>query len=75
MLEAEREREREKDRMAVDRATLEARDRAYAESCERAAFERATVEAGGHVTLQLNHIRMRKIRSLCRYWTVQLKMT
>ncbi|KAH1163559.1 hypothetical protein GLYMA_01G172200v4 [Glycine max] len=45
MLEAEREREREKDRMAVDRATLEARDRAYAESCERAAFERATVEA------------------------------
>ncbi|XP_061342373.1 auxilin-like protein 1 [Gastrolobium bilobum] len=48
MLEAEREREREKDRMAVDRVTFEARDRAYAEACERAertAFERATVEA------------------------------
>ncbi|KAK7406734.1 hypothetical protein VNO78_08364 [Psophocarpus tetragonolobus] len=48
MLEAEREREREKDRMAVDRATFEAQDRAYAEACERAeraAFERATVEA------------------------------
>ncbi|KAG4386545.1 hypothetical protein GLYMA_11G071000v4 [Glycine max] len=44
MLEAERERERQKDRMAVDRATFEARDRAYAEACERAAFERATVE-------------------------------
>jgi len=48
MLEAEREREREKDRMAVDRASLEARDRAYAEASEReerAAFERATMEA------------------------------
>jgi len=48
VLEAEREREREKDRMAVDRATFEARDRAYAEACEReerAAFERATMEA------------------------------
>ncbi|KAJ1420764.1 putative auxilin-like protein 1, partial [Sesbania bispinosa] len=48
MLEAEREREREKDRMAVDRATLEACDRAYTEArdrAERAAFERATAEA------------------------------
>ncbi|KAK7367377.1 hypothetical protein VNO80_09389 [Phaseolus coccineus] len=48
MLEAEREREREKDRMAVDRATLEARDKAYAEASEReerAAFERGTMEA------------------------------
>ncbi|BAU00047.1 hypothetical protein LR48_Vigan06g048000 [Vigna angularis] len=48
VLEAEREREREKDRMAVDRATFETRDRAYAEACEReerAAFERATMEA------------------------------
>ncbi|XP_014519207.1 auxilin-like protein 1 isoform X2 [Vigna radiata var. radiata] len=48
VLEAEREREREKDRMAVDRAAFEARDRAYAEACEReerAAFERATTEA------------------------------
>ncbi|TKY70416.1 Auxilin protein 1 [Spatholobus suberectus] len=48
MLKAEREREREKDRMAVDRAAFEARDRAYAEACERAeraAFEKATEEA------------------------------
>ncbi|KAJ4822942.1 hypothetical protein Tsubulata_000294 [Turnera subulata] len=46
--EREREREREKDRMAVDRATLEARDRAYTEARERAertALERATAEA------------------------------
>ncbi|XP_052197792.1 auxilin-like protein 1 [Diospyros lotus] len=45
--EREREREREKDRMAVDRATLEARDRAFAEARERAervAVERATAE-------------------------------
>ncbi|CAJ1930225.1 unnamed protein product [Sphenostylis stenocarpa] len=48
MVEAEREREREKDRMAVDRATFEARDRAFAaasEREERAAFQRATMEA------------------------------
>ncbi|XP_057449356.1 auxilin-like protein 1 [Lotus japonicus] len=46
-LDAERERERKKDRKAVDRAIFEARDRAYAEACERAeraAFERATAE-------------------------------
>ncbi|XP_059456842.1 auxilin-like protein 1 [Corylus avellana] len=46
--EREREREREKDRMAVDRATLEARERAYTEAREkadRAAVERAMAEA------------------------------
>lgn len=46
--EIEREREREKDRMAVDRATLEARERAYTEArdrAERAAVERAMAEA------------------------------
>ncbi|XP_004287878.1 PREDICTED: auxilin-like protein 1 [Fragaria vesca subsp. vesca] len=46
--EREREREREKDRMAVDRATLEARDWAYVEARERAervALERATADA------------------------------
>lgn len=46
--EREREREREKDRMAVDRATLEARERAYTEArdkAERAAVERAMAEA------------------------------
>ncbi|XVF17928.1 hypothetical protein REPUB_Repub10bG0167100 [Reevesia pubescens] len=46
--EREREREREKDRMAVDRAALEARERGYAEARERAgraAVERATAEA------------------------------
>lgn len=46
--EREREREREKDRMDVDRATHEARDRAYAEARERAergAVEKATAEA------------------------------
>lgn len=45
--EREREREREKDRMAVDIATLEARERAYSEArerAERAAVERATAE-------------------------------
>ncbi|CDP01994.1 unnamed protein product [Coffea canephora] len=45
--EREREREREKDRMAVDKATLEARDRSYAEArgrAERAAVERPTAE-------------------------------
>ncbi|OMO84437.1 hypothetical protein COLO4_22044 [Corchorus olitorius] len=46
--EREREREREKDRMAVDRAVLEARERGYTEArerAERAAVERATAEA------------------------------
>ncbi|XP_048136280.1 auxilin-like protein 1 [Rhodamnia argentea] len=46
--EREREREREKDRMAVDRATLEARERVLSEArerAERAALERATTEA------------------------------
>ncbi|XVF59663.1 hypothetical protein PTKIN_Ptkin07bG0293700 [Pterospermum kingtungense] len=46
--EREREREREKDRMAVDRAALEAHERGYAEArerAERAAVERATAEA------------------------------
>ncbi|KAI3502873.1 hypothetical protein L1887_31245 [Cichorium endivia] len=48
-LEEERERqiEREKDRMAMDRATLEARERAFSEikeRSERAAVERATAE-------------------------------
>ncbi|KAL4368785.1 hypothetical protein GQ457_05G006450 [Hibiscus cannabinus] len=46
--EREREREREKDRMAVDRAALEAYERGYAETrgrTERAAVERATAEA------------------------------
>ncbi|PON99618.1 DnaJ domain containing protein [Trema orientale] len=46
--EREREREREKDRMAVDLATLEARERAFSESrerTERAAVERVTAEA------------------------------
>lgn len=46
--EREREREREKDRMAIDFAKLEARERAYAEAherAERAAVERATAEA------------------------------
>ncbi|XP_057994841.1 auxilin-like protein 1 [Hevea brasiliensis] len=46
--EREREREREKDRMAVDRAALDTRERAYAEARERAewaAVERATAEA------------------------------
>lgn len=46
--EREREREREKDRMAVDLATLEARERSYAEArerAERAAVERVTAEA------------------------------
>ncbi|PSR88062.1 Auxilin-like protein [Actinidia chinensis var. chinensis] len=45
--EREREREREKDRMAVDRATLEARERSFGEArerAERAAVERATAE-------------------------------
>ncbi|KAA8531901.1 hypothetical protein F0562_006382 [Nyssa sinensis] len=45
--EREREREREKDRMAVERATREACDRAFAEArgrAERAAVERATAE-------------------------------
>ncbi|CAL5326392.1 unnamed protein product [Camellia sinensis] len=45
--EREREREREKDRMAVDRATLEARERTFAEAHDkavRAAVERATAE-------------------------------
>lgn len=45
--EREREREREKDRMAVDLATLEARERSYAEArerAERAAVERVTAE-------------------------------
>ncbi|KAM6591682.1 hypothetical protein CsatA_014287 [Cannabis sativa] len=46
--EREREREREKDRMAVDLATLEARERAFADSrdrSERVAVERLTAEA------------------------------
>ncbi|KAF8018281.1 hypothetical protein BT93_H3241 [Corymbia citriodora subsp. variegata] len=46
--EREREREREKDRMAVDRATLEARERVLSETrgrAERAALERASAEA------------------------------
>lgn len=46
--EREREREREKDRMAVDLATLEAREKVFAESrerAERAAVEKATAEA------------------------------
>ncbi|KAF2302323.1 hypothetical protein GH714_034103 [Hevea brasiliensis] len=46
--EREREREREKDRMAVDKAALDTRERAYAEArerAERAAVERATAEA------------------------------
>lgn len=46
--EREREREREKDRMAIDRATLEAREKAYSEARERAdraAVERAMAEA------------------------------
>ncbi|CAI0392328.1 unnamed protein product [Linum tenue] len=46
--EREREREREKDRMAVDRAILESREKAYAEArekAERAAVERAMNEA------------------------------
>lgn len=45
--EREREREREKDRMAVDRAALEARERSYygaRERAERAAVERTTAE-------------------------------
>lgn len=45
--EREREREREKDRMAVDKAALEARERSYSEARERAdraAVERATAE-------------------------------
>lgn len=44
--EREREREREKDRMAVDKAALEAHERSYSEARERAersAVERATV--------------------------------
>ncbi|WOK91542.1 auxilin-like protein 1 isoform X2 [Canna indica] len=46
--EKEREREREKDRLAVERATREARERTFAESRERAeriAVERVTAEA------------------------------
>ncbi|KAL0391448.1 UNVERIFIED_CONTAM: hypothetical protein Slati_4529900 [Sesamum latifolium] len=46
--EREREREREKDRMAVDKAALEAREKLYAdarERAERASVERATAEA------------------------------
>ena len=46
--EREREREREKDRMAIDGAPREARDRAYVEArekAERAAVEKATAEA------------------------------
>ncbi|XXG64865.1 hypothetical protein AAC387_Pa05g2703 [Persea americana] len=46
--EREREREREKDRIAVERATSEARDRTSVEARERAeriAVERATAEA------------------------------
>ncbi|XP_011025828.1 PREDICTED: auxilin-like protein 1 isoform X2 [Populus euphratica] len=46
--EREREKEREKDRMAVDRAALEARDRVHFEArdrAERAAVERAITEA------------------------------
>ncbi|XP_055835428.1 auxilin-like protein 1 [Solanum dulcamara] len=42
------QREREKDRIAVERAIREARERAFAEACERAeraAVERATAEA------------------------------
>ncbi|KAF8405253.1 hypothetical protein HHK36_010154 [Tetracentron sinense] len=41
----EKEREREKDRVAVERATLEARERAFVEARERAGLERATAEA------------------------------
>ncbi|KAL6011371.1 hypothetical protein ACLOJK_001817 [Asimina triloba] len=46
--EMDREREREKDRILVERATREARDRAFLEvreRAERAAVERATAEA------------------------------
>ncbi|XP_049931891.1 auxilin-like protein 1 isoform X2 [Nymphaea colorata] len=46
--EKEREREREKDRIAVERATHEARDKPVADAwdkAEKAAVERATVEA------------------------------
>ncbi|CAI9276523.1 unnamed protein product [Lactuca saligna] len=45
--ERERQIEREKDRMAIDRATLEERERAFSETkerSERAAVERATAE-------------------------------
>ncbi|GFY86414.1 chaperone DnaJ-domain superfamily protein [Actinidia rufa] len=41
----ERKREREKDRMAVDRATLEARERAFAETQARDRLEKASAEA------------------------------
>ncbi|MQL82659.1 hypothetical protein Taro_015131 [Colocasia esculenta] len=47
-LEEEREREREKDRQAVERATREAHERAFAEArerAERAAVDRITAEA------------------------------
>ncbi|KAJ6736767.1 AUXILIN ISOFORM A [Salix viminalis] len=50
--EREREREREKDRMAVDRAALEAHERVHAEArdrAERAAVERAITEARGRL--------------------------
>ncbi|KAJ6353235.1 hypothetical protein OIU76_002280 [Salix suchowensis] len=50
--EREREREREKDRMAVDRAALEAHERVHTEArdrAERAAVERAITEARGRL--------------------------
>ncbi|KAL3614774.1 hypothetical protein CASFOL_040435 [Castilleja foliolosa] len=43
--EKEREREREKDRMAVDKAALEVRERSYGVAHDRTAVERATAEA------------------------------
>ncbi|KAK3009769.1 hypothetical protein RJ639_014287 [Escallonia herrerae] len=51
----EREREREKDRMAVERAIREARERAFAEArerAERAAVERATAEVRQRVMVE-----------------------
>ncbi|KAA3474389.1 auxilin-like protein 1 [Gossypium australe] len=52
--EREREREREKDRMAIDRAVLEAHEKA-----ERAALERATAEARQRATAEA-HDRLEK---------------
>lgn len=53
--EKEREREREKDRMAVDRAALEARERSYSEArerAERAAIGRTTAEVRQRVAME-----------------------
>lgn len=62
--EREREREREKDRMAVDRAILEAQERAFSEARERP--ERAAVERAAAGARQRSLIEAReRLEKLC----------